>query len=238
MADNGGPQSQLHDPDREGALVFEVDWDEAEETIISYEWDLQSRYLNLLEPYLADTLRDWMQAIEQKAQQIDDEGERDEFYDFYSDEYHEHLELGGILMNSFFQASFALFENQLMRICRKAQQNCGSPFSVRDLGSSSPTERAKIYLRKLGVEFPAETPEWHEITNYRKIRNVITHEGGILPPQGQIKVFAKAKRIVNPSGGNTNLKLTRPFCNGAIKTFRRFMLEIHRAYVLWLKARK
>ena len=238
MADNGGPQKLLHDPDREGELVFHLDWDEAEETVISYEWELQSRYLNLLEPYLAKTLQDWDQAIEQQAQQIDDEGERSEFYDFHSDEYHDHLGLRVILMNSFFQASFALFENQLMRICRRAQRNCGSPFSVRDLRSSSPTARAKKYLRKLGVEFPAETPKWQEITKYRQIRNKITHEGGILPPQEQIEDFAKAKQIVNPSGGNSNLELTRPFCDEAIKNFEQFMLEVHRAYVLWLKVSK
>ena len=141
-------------------------------------------------------------------------------------------------MNSFFLASFALFENQLMRICRRAQRNCGNSSSVKDLRSPSPTDRAKKYLRKLGVEFPAETSEWQEITKYREIRNKIAHEGGVLPLQGHIADFAKSKQIVTAWGGNLNLELTRPFCDDALSRFRRFLLEVHRAYVLWLKANK
>ena len=141
-------------------------------------------------------------------------------------------------MNSFFSASFALFENQLLRICQSAQRNCGSPFSVRDLGSSSYTDRAKMYLKKLGVAFPADTTEWQEITRYREIRNKIMHEGGVLPPEGDITDFAKAKQIVSNWSGNPNLKLTRPFCDDAVSILRRFLLEVHRAYELWLKANK
>ena len=94
------------------------------------------------------------------------------------------MEFGVILMNSFFSASFALFANQLLRMCRSAQRHSGSRFSVRDLRSSSPTDRAKTYLQRLGVAFPADTEEWHEITRNREIRNKIMHEGGDLPSTG------------------------------------------------------
>ena len=156
-----------------------IGWDEAEWFLMSHRWELHSRFLDLVEPHLENTLRDWEQAIEQQAQQIDDEEARDEFYEFHSDEYHERLEFRGILMNSFFSASFALFENQLIRICRSAQRNGGSPFSVKDLGSFPPTDRAKTYLQKLGVPFPADTAKWQEITDYREVRNKIMHEGGL-----------------------------------------------------------
>ncbi len=215
-----------------------IGWDEGERFLISHRWELHSRFLDLVEPHLEDTLRDWEQTIEQQAQQIDDEDARDEFYEFHSDEYHERLEFRGILMNSFFSASFALFENQLMRICRSAQRKCGSPFSVRDLGSSSPTDRAKTYLQKLGVPFPAETAEWQEITKYREIRNTIMHEGGDLPLEGHVTDFAKAKQIVSTQGGRPNLELTRPFCEDALGNLRRFLLELHQAYLGWLKANK
>ena len=238
MADNGNTESLVQELGQGGALVSRLDWIEAEEDLLSYQWELHSRYLDSLEPYLANTLRDWEQAIEQQAQQIDNEDQRSEFYDFHSDEYLEHLGFRSILMNSFFLASFALLENQLMRICKSVQRHSGSPFSVRDLGSSSPTNGAKLYLRKLGVEFPAGTPDWNEITKYRGIRNKIMHEGGGLPPQGHITDFAKSKQIVTGWSENLIIELTRPFCDDALGTFRRFSLEVHRAYVLWLKANK
>lgn len=175
--------------------MVRIGWNEAERILISHKWQLHGRFLDLVEPHLETTLQDWEQAIEQQAQQIDDEDERAEFYEFHSDEYHERMEFKVILMNSFFSASFALFENQLLRICRSAQRSSGSPFSVRDLASSSPTDRAKTYLLRLGVAFPADTAEWQEITRYREIRNKIVHEGGVLPPAGDITDFAKTKRI-------------------------------------------
>ena len=215
-----------------------IGWNEIERSLISHRWELQGRFLDLVEPHLDNTLRDWEQAIERQAQQIDDEDVRDEFYEFHSDEYHERLGFRGILMNSFFSASFALFENQLMRICRSAQRNYGSPFSVKDLGSSSPPDRAKTYLQKLGVLFPVDTAEWREITKYREIRNKIIHEGGDLPLEGHVTDFAKAKQIVSTWGGSPNLELTRPFCDEALGNLRRFLLEVHRAYEVWLKANK
>ena len=150
-----------------------LSWEESQRILISHKWQLHSRFLDLVDPHLEKTLENWEQAIEQQAQKIEDEDERSEFYEFHSDEYHEHLEFKVILMNSFFSACFALFENELLRTCQRAQRHSGSPFSVGDLGSFSFTDRAKRYLQRLGVEFPADPARWQEITRYREIRNKI-----------------------------------------------------------------
>lgn len=215
-----------------------IGWNEAERFLISHKWELHSRFLDLLDPHLEKTLQDWQQAVEQQARQIDDEDERNEFYEFHSDEYHEHMEFRVILMNSFFSASFALFENQLMRICQSAKLKSGSPFSVKDLGSFSPTDRAKTYLKKLGIEFPADSQEWQEITKYREIRNKIMHEGADLPDEGPLTDFARAKQIFSTWGGGPSLELTRPFCDDAARGMKRFLLEVHRAYQRWLETNK
>ncbi len=217
-----------------------LSWDEAERILIPYRWELQSRVLDLVEPHLDKTLRDWEQAIEEQAQQIDDEDARNDFYEFHSDEYNEHLEFRTIFMNSFFSASFALFENQLWRICKRAQRISGSHSSMGDRGSSSFIDSTKKNLRKLGVDFPANTPEWQKITMYRKIRNKIMHGGGILTPKDDINMrkFAKANQIIPTWGEIANLELTRPFCDDALKVFRRFLLEVQKAYELWLKDKK
>ena len=211
---------------------------EAEWFLMSHRWELHSRFLDLVEPHLENTLRDWEQAIEQQAEELDDDDTRDMFYDFHSDEYHERLEFKGILMNSFFSASYALFENQLTGICQNAQDNSGSPFSAKDLRSSSPVGRATTYLQKLGVPVPVGTPAWKEITTYREIRNKIMHEGGELPPDGHVTEFAQAEQIVSTRAGKPRLELTRPFCDDALGNLRLFLLEVHRSYEAWLKANK
>ena len=67
----------------------------------------------------------------------------------------------------------------------------GTPFSVKDLGGASPTDRAKKYLEILGVNFPAQSYDWKEITTYREIRNRIMHEGGALPDSGDLVDYAE-----------------------------------------------
>ena len=64
------------------------------------------------------------------------------------------------------------------------------------------------------------------------------HEGGALPLEGHVTDFAMAKQIVSTLGGSPNLELTRTFCDDALGTLRRFLLEVHRAYEGWLKANK
>ena len=219
-------------------LVMLVGLSEAEWFLMSHRWELHSRFLDLVEPHLENTLRDWKEAIEKQAQELDDEDARDMFYDFHSDEYHERLEFKGILMNSFFSASFALFENQLTEICQSAQQNSGSPFSPKDLRSSSPVDRARTYLRTLGVPFRVDTSAWRQITIYREIRNKIMHEGGALPLDGHVTEFAKVEQIVSTRAGKPRLELTRPFCDDALGNLRLFLLEVHRSYKGWLKANK
>lgn len=210
---------------------MKVGWNEL---LISGQLDVYSRLLDLLDPHLEEAIDYWQQDVERQAQLIDDEDTRREFLEFHSDEYHEQMEFRVILMNSFFVASFASFENQLMRICMHAKRNSGSPFSVTDLRSSSPTENAKKYLKKLGIEFPADSEEWQKITKYRQIRNKIMHEGARLRAnidENNLIKFAKGNQI--HSGGS--LELTRVFCDEALVTMKQFLLDVRVDYNRWLK---
>ena len=210
-----------------------------ERMMISGTWELYRRFLDLVESHLETKWQDLLREIEQQAQQIDAKRRRDEFYEFHVVEEHlDHQELRAILTHSFFVASFALFENRLLKICKSAQQKSGNPISVGDLGTRSPTDRAKTYLTKLGIHFPANTPEWVEINNYRKIRNRIVHQGGILPPTDEVTQFAKAKQVVSSEWGGIRLLLTRQFCDEAVSSFEHFLLAVHTAYERWHGANK
>ncbi len=204
--------------------------------LIRYNFDLYAGFMALLEPHVEGTLQDWTQAVERQAQQIKDEDERSIFYEFHSEEYAERQQFRYILMNSFFSASFALFEHHLLRICENARRRSKNPFSVKDLKSSSATDNAKEYLRKLGVGFPSGTSTWEEITKYRTIRNKIMHEGGSLPRRGSITDYAKQKQIA--SGGGVSLELTRPFCEEALDNMKLFLLDVQRTYDSWRASEK
>ena len=208
------------------------------------QWAVYGRQLDRLESLLEKDLQSFEQWVEQQAKQIDDEEKLSEFYDFHSEEYHEQIEFRVILMNSLFATSFASFEDQLMRICHVAEHNSGSPFSERDLHGSSPTERAKIYLTKLGIEFPSDSQEWSNITKYRQIRNKIMHHGarlGVEQDEGDLARFARRKQIStakSPEATGGSLKLTRAFCDEAGSEMNQFLRAVHRAYRRWRETDK
>lgn len=213
-------------------MIF-VGWHEVERGLIAHKCEIHGRFLELVEPHLKNAMRDWENTIDQQAAEIEDDDLREQFYEFCSDEYYDHLEFQTILLNSFFAASFALFEDQLLRICRKAQVHCGNPLSVHDLRSSSPTDRAKTYLGRLGIDFPADTPEWGQITKFRELRNRIMHEGGSLRDSEHVLEYAKAKKIVSGSSDDPYLALTRQFCEESLTLLKDFLMRVLREYQVW-----
>ena len=127
-------------------------------------------------------------------------------------------------MNSFFSSSFALFEHQMLRICKEAQKHSGSRFSVKDMGGSSPIDQSKKYLERLGLDFPAGGSDWKEIVRYRQIRNLVMHGGGSLPDRGDLLDYVNAKEIAASLGGR-ELELSRAFCEEALNTLNEFLLN-------------
>ena len=208
-------------------LKFRKGMDAFENMLITHQWKRHRQFLSLLEPQLDDVVRDWELAIQEQAEQIDDD-KRDEFYEFLSDEYHDMEHHRSILTNSFFTASFALFEYHLTWLCSHVQQRHNNPFSVNDLKYSL-TNRVKSYLKKLGVPFPDNAPEWKDIIKYQEIRNKIMHEGGNVSCEWAHLKYAECNGIVSNGGEPQKLELTRSFCEKATGDFERFLLMVSHA---------
>ena len=209
-------------------MKFRTGMDAMEHMLITHEWNRHRQLLSLLEPQWAEVVTDWKHTIDQQAQQIEDDDQRDEFYHFYLDDYRDMQQHKIILMNSFFTASFALFEYHLTWLCSHVQQRHGIPFSMNDLKHSL-TERAKSYLKKLGVPFPSDAPEWKEIIKYQEIRNKIMHEGGYISCEWGNFSYAQDSGIVGSAEISQQLELTRSFCEKALNDFERFLLRVSRS---------
>ena len=145
------------------------------------EFDAHRDLLELLDPQLDLLLRDRKQVLIDAARSTPEEAVKDELYSLLYDEEERGEQFKNILFNSFFAASFALFEHKLQRICQRAQAACGSLFSLDDIHGRSVLNRAKTYLTGLGVDFPAQDSGWQVIRNYAGIRNKLMHEGGSSP---------------------------------------------------------
>ena len=142
------------------------------------EFSVHRDLLGLLDPQLDSLLRERKEALKEAAESTEEEAVQEELHILLYDEEDRGEQFKNILFNSFFAASFALFEHKLRTICQRAQTAMGSPFSVDDIRPQSTLDSAKTYLTRLGVDFPAQDSDWQVIKNYAGIRNKLMHEGG------------------------------------------------------------
>ena len=183
----------------------------------------------MVESYLSEVIEDWAKDIDQQALKIEDAAVREEFYAYHGEDYDELQKYRLILMNSFFTTSFALFQSELEMMCNFAKERTGTPFSVEDFGSRDYTNNAKVYLEKLNVTFPRDTPEWRKIRIYQGIRNKIMHEDGFVGRDWKYFDEAKGMGILPFRGDFGELKLSRLICEQAVNDFERFLLMVHAA---------
>ena len=203
------------------------------------------RYRDLLElvgTYVDKNLQDWRQETDKIAQGMPSDLERQEFYEFYFDDHNDQEEFIVITMNSLFLASYGLYERELNRFCERAARKAEN----QNARCRRYLKGAKDYLKGLGVKFPANTPEWREIDNYRLIRNKIAHAAGLLDPDKEsddkdkkevkrIIAFARKHGVIAEWGGVQQLELTRAFCENALNDFEKSLLDIHEAYEHWFE---
>ena len=192
------------------------------------EFGVHRDLLDLLDPQLDSLLRDRKQVLIDAAESTEVEAVQEELYSLLYDEAERGEQFKNILFNSFFAASFALFEHKLQNICQRAQTATGSLFSMDNIHAGSILDRSKTYLTGLGVDFPAQDSDWQVIRNYAGIRNKLMHEGGLLPENGGLIEYARSKQIASGRNGR-ELVLARPFCEEAVNNLEGFLLRVHRA---------
>ena len=229
-----------------------------EDILISHNMNVYRVFLESLDPYIEQSLHDWNLLIQQEGEKIADPNAQDDFYQFHADEYEHRLQVRPLLMNACFTAIFALFEEQLLRICAMAKEHSRSPFSVGHLRGGSPTDLAKMYLQILEVDFPSGGDDWTRITWLREIRNKIIHNGGILlDHKNKYKTVKYAvdsgivvDRLIRNEGEHIpsseesgaasemkpeplRLELTRGFCEAELNHLEEFLHQVYSAYIKW-----
>ena len=206
-------------------LISPIRW------FVDHEWNLYRQFLNSLEPRVDEVLKDWVEATELEAAQIEDADNRAEFWDFHIDDYNDRLEFKTILLSSFFLSAFALLEYHNIKICDQIRKDKDCPFSVYDLRSGGPSiEEAKTYLERLGVESPSRNSrKWQAIMDYKWVRNRLVHDAGYLRNEKE-SAHAKSLGILSDRYFKPSLVLTKEFCDKALVDFQGFLLDIERSY--------
>ena len=163
---------------------------------IEFYFDLYRTFLASQDELASQALEDWKKRLDEEAQNFD-EDMRGEFYDFHNEEHSSQEYSKVILMNSFFVASYALYEHH-----RKEIQT-----------------RYSVTKSDLEGSHLKNSSEWRAINHYK-----IMHEGGVIPECVGVVAFAERNRIKADYFPSGTYALTRRFCDEALDNFQRTLL--------------
>lgn len=186
-----------------------IDWNEppyiVQRDLIVHDWSLYGRLLRFHSANMAISYQEWDQAISEEADKILDTDARSDFYEYHTEEHEDRVKMRDLLMYNFFSNCFTLFEDHLLKICSYAKSRTKSRYSVDDLEPESAVERSRMYLIKLGIDFPSGTPEWDIILEY--------------------------EAIISNRKSKAQYMFNHEFCDVALTNFKEFVLKVHQAYV-------
>ena len=190
-------------------------------------------YLDTLKKELESMADDFDKKVEAEAKQIEDDRERDEFYEWKSDEYWDYKEtFPRIFLNSFHASTYALLESEIYSIARRLGKK--QLFDVSDLGGKDYLKIASFYINKITGVNPQRFASWQRIEDGRTLRNNIVHSNGILTKTHEIDVarqhnLVKETNIDVTSGRSIlHLSITYDFCKSFVSTLADFFHELYR----------
>ena len=209
------------------------------EFFVSYKLGMHRNLLDLVDQQIKKDDLALTQELERDTSHIEADL-RDDYYEQLIAKAYDLEEYMRIFLDAFFASSFALFEYELVQVCEWARKAVKTPFSVKDFGRSASMSDVKLYLSRLGVDFPAGSSEWKQATDYWKIRNKIMHAGSALDENNNIFRFAKENGILVEASsfeGNKEftLQLTREFCEKALDDMKQVLIKVNVAYMKWLE---
>jgi hypothetical protein len=146
---------------------------------------------------LKNELEHFEKIVEAQAKAISDDSERNEFYEYQSNEYWKLNEsFVRILRNSFLITIFSFMENRIDAICDKLQKKHRMQISWRDLRGDI-LDRGALYIENFVGHSPNEISVWSNIRNYQKIRNSIVHNDGQIQEEAVID-YASKRELIHP----------------------------------------
>ena len=139
--------------------------------------DELKRYLDITEKYLQKAKVEFEALADEQVKKLPPE-QRNEFYEFYSDEYWRYAEkFPRILRNSFLVSAHSLLEYEMNVICKRLRKEQQIPVTLSDLKGDE-LERVKLFFKNAGLSLDYNGSTWQEINNYYLVRNCIVHNSG------------------------------------------------------------
>jgi len=181
-------------------------------------------YLDEIHDALEERVADFQKRVDADARRLDQEA-REQWYDWNSDTY---WRLSAVfpstLRHSVFVTSYSLLEHTLLRFCTMLAHRAPKGLDLSDLRGEG-IGLAKTYLKKVqGIAFPDQSREWNRLSYYRKIRNCLVHNDGLVPKRGDdIRTFAGANPDLVRIADHSRLSLSRKACEDILSVTDAFL---------------
>lgn len=146
--------------------------------LINSEIEQMKRYLELTNSYFENEQKEFVEALDKRAEEFS-EDEKNDFYEFYSDEYFELREgLPQRLFSSFLISWYSFMEQSLFDICDA--HNLSISLKIKDnLSFGKGIRKARTFLIK-GANYEIDAAHWRELVFIGQIRNRLVHEGKLI----------------------------------------------------------
>ena len=139
-------------------------------------------YIHKVEHLLEEEAKQLTRKVEDEAKWLDDEGRITVYNAYYGDFLHMEQIFPQFHRRSMLVSIYSLFEYSLDAICREGAllRHCNN--TLEDLpGKVKGIYRSKLYLKRvLKIKLSWCNEHWRNIQIYGQIRNIITHNGGVL----------------------------------------------------------
>ena len=149
-------------------------------------------YLDTLKEQLEFMADDFDKKIEAEGKQIEDDQERDDFYEWNNEEYWNYKEtFPRILFNSFHVSAYTLLESEMYSVARRLGKKQKQLFDVSDFGGKDYLKSASFYINKIAGINAQDFASWQRLEDGRTLRNNIVHSNGILTKKHETDVAKK-----------------------------------------------
>ena len=189
-------------------------------------------YSLLIEQLLEGELIDFNNRIKKLGKSLGPE-EKDELYEFYSEDYFKIADFfPNIMRSSLFVTCYTLIEHRLLYLCNQYRKKDGNniPIQKYTRGNGIIKKYQKYLKNVLNISFPDQTNEWKEILNiYKKLRNTIVHNNGYFAknkiPKEVVEFVKDNPNILSISTSN-RIEFNNGFIEKFLKVIKTFFYDL------------
>ncbi|MCK4830566.1 hypothetical protein KA005_83405 [bacterium] len=192
-------------------------------------------YINTLKKQLDNMMDEYETRMKAIADAIEDEKERDDFNEWYIDDYWRYKEtIPRILLNSFHVTAYSLLESEIRSLASRVGKNEKQIFDVSDIRGGDYLESASYYIEKLTGTNAKNFSSWMRLKEGQRLRNIIIHSNGRITEKKDIDLVKKynilcTSNIEVRSGRRIKeISITYEYCRAFLDILWAFFDEIYK----------